>query len=242
MMAVAGRTETSAPEFRVEDWAVWLPGKHSLIRKDGALPGPALPASLRRRVTPIGRQALEAAWCLLAATDKTAPKIVLSSRHGEYSRTFGLLASLADNGEVSPAAFSLSVHHALAGLLSIAADNRAGHTAVAAGAESFGYGCLEAATSLAEDGGRVLLLHFDEALPDSYDGVGGEAEEPLALALLLAPDRDEAAGERVALRLAPSDPPGTESLAHHVAALLVNGDRETRAVGERLTWTWHHVA
>jgi len=241
-MAVAARTESQAPGFRLEDWAAWLPGKHSLARKSGRDPGPALPSALRRRVTPIGRQALEAAWCLLAGTSGAVPKIVLSSRHGEYSRTLGLLTGLAASGEVSPAAFSLSVHHALAGLLSIAADNRAGHTAVAAGRESFGYGCLEAATSLAEGADRVLLLHFDEALPDSYEGVGGGAEDSLALALLLAPEKDDGAGERIVLGLAPSAPPGTESLAHCVAALLESGGGETRAAGERLTWTWQHVA
>jgi len=34
---------------------------------------------------------------------------------------------------VSPAEFTLSVHHALVGLLSIAQSNRRGHTALAAG-------------------------------------------------------------------------------------------------------------
>ncbi|SEH49882.1 beta-ketoacyl synthase chain length factor [Magnetospirillum fulvum] len=241
-MAVAARTESHAPGFRLEAWAGWLPGRDRLASGGTVAAGADLPSSLRRRVTPIGRQALDAAWYLLAGTHGTTPKIVLSSRHGEYSRTFGLLSSLAASGEVSPAGFSLSVHHALAGLLSIAADNRAGHTAVAAGGESFGYGCLEAATSLAEGIDRVLLLHFDEALPESYAEIGGGAEDSLALALLLAPNRDDGVGERIALGLAPSDPPGTDSLAHCVATLLEGGGSETRAAGERLTWTWQHVA
>jgi len=241
-MTVASPTQSEAPRFRLEAWAGWLPGRDRLVSGGVPTAGAELPSSLRRRVTPVGRKALEAAWSLLAGRTSDQPRIVLSSRHGEYSRTFGLLTGLADSGEVSPAAFSLSVHHALAGLLSIAADNRAGHSAVAAGGESFGYGCLEAATCLAEGANRVLVLHFDEALPESYDGIGFEAEETLALALLLAPDDASGAGERIGLRLAPSDSPGTESLAHRVATLLECGGTETHAVGERLTWTWCRAA
>jgi len=242
-MTVAGEAETQAPGFRLEAWAAWLPGRDHLASGGTAGTGTDLPSSLRRRVTPIGRKALEAAWSLLTTNGSACPpRIVLTSRHGEYSRTLGLLNGLVDTGEVSPAAFSLSVHHALAGLLSIAAGNQAGHTAIAAGNESFGYGCLEAATCLADGVGRVLLLHFDEALPESYDGIGGGAEDPLALALLLAPDHDGSAGARIALRLAPSPAPGTESLAHRVAALLESGGDQTRAVGERITWTWCRAA
>lgn len=242
-MTVESQTESHAPGFRLEAWAGWLPGRECLASGGTAGTGADLPSSLRRRVTPIGRKALEAAWCLLSGRETTdQPRIVLSSRHGEYSRTLGLLSGLVENGEVSPASFSLSVHHALAGLLSIAAGNRAGHTAVAAGNESFGYGCLEAATCLADGIERVLLLHFDEALPDTYAEIGGGAEDALALALLLAPDNDTGAGERIALRLTPSDPPGADSLAHRVAALLECGGSETHAVGERLTWTWCRAA
>jgi len=231
-----------APGFRLACWAAWLPGRESLVCGGTLCPGPALPSSLRRRVTPIGRKALDVAWTLVAGQTGSQPKIVLSSRHGEYTRTFDVLTALAETGEVSPAAFSLSVHHALAGLLSIAADNRAGHTAIAAGGESFGYGCLEAATSLAEGAGRVLLLHFDEALPEAYREIGGAAEDSLALALLLAPEDEDGAGERIALSFAPSAPPGADSLALCFARLLDGGVTETHATGERLSWRWSRAA
>jgi hypothetical protein len=230
--------------FRLVSWAGWLPGAEGLASGGAVRPGAALPSSLRRRVTPIGRKALEAAWLVLAgrSEDEEPPRIVLSSRHGEYGRTMGLLDSLAESGEVSPAEFSLAVHHGLAGLLSIAAGNRAGHSAVAGGGESFGYGWLEAAASLADGGGRVLLIHFDEPLPEPYAPVGGDRDPSVALALLLASDRDEAEGDRLSLAFAPSDPPGDESPAVSFARLLDGQAAEAVCVGERLTWRWCRVA
>src|SRR5689334_10839923 len=89
---------------------------------------------LRRRVSEIGQRALRPAWCL----SEGEPKFVLASRNGEFGRTLGLLEALTEREPLSPAEFSLSVHHALIGLLSIARGNGAGHTALAAGADSFG--------------------------------------------------------------------------------------------------------
>lgn len=213
-------------------WAAWLPGCAGMISGGAVPPATPIPAGLRRRVTPIGRKALETAWAILPR-DGQMPRIILSSRHGEYARTFGLLTSLVDSGEVSPAEFSLSVHHGLAGLLSIATGNTAGHGAVAGGNESFGYGFIEAATSLAEAGQPVLLMHFDEALPGEY---GAPAEEPVALALLLVPGRD------IALEMSPAAAPGADPLALCFATLLRDCAAEASGRGERLSWRWRRAA
>lgn len=148
-------------------------------------PAAPMPASLRRRVTPVGRRALEAAWAVLAGRDGLSPRIVLSSRHGEYERTLGLLRTLADDEGVSPAEFSLAVHHGLAGLLSIATGNRAGHTAIAAGADTLGSALMEAAGCLADGDELVLLMHFDDDLPAEYHAVGGTRGEAGVIAMLL---------------------------------------------------------
>ena len=52
------------------------------------------------------RKALEAAWAVLPP-DGLAPRLVLSSRHGEYARTEGLLSSLPPH----PAATKNSKEH-----------------------------------------------------------------------------------------------------------------------------------
>ena len=129
---------------------------------------------------------------------------MVSSRHGEFARTFGLLRGLVLEGEVSPAEFSMAVHHSLAGLLSIHRKEHLTTTAVAAGADSFAYGLLEAALILKDSGRPVLFLHFDEPLPDIYGAVanglaGSDAAKECVLALLLLPEfGDRMTIERIA--------------------------------------------
>lgn len=228
---------SGALPFRIAAWAAWS-GAAWAAWPDGIVADPArpLPVFLRRRVTAAGRKALEAAWTVLAHASE--PRLVFCSRHGEYERTSSILESLAADGMVSPADFSLSVHHALAGLLSIATANRAGHTAVAAGPESLGFGLLEAAAAVAEDGRPALLVYFDEPLPAAYGPLAGDVATPVALAVLLVPED----GEAMSLELVSADRPGTLAQAPEFLAFLASGEAERRVAGERLEWRWRRAA
>lgn len=203
--------------------------------------GRPMPASLRRRVTPVGRKALECAWAVLPESGE--PRLVLCSRHGEYGRTFGLLTQIDEEGTASPAEFSLSVHHALAGLLSIATGNRAAHTAVAAGEESFGYGMLEAVTGLMEDGRPAVVMYFDEPPPEIYRPVLGHPLPAAALAVALAP-AEAGEGEAMTLAVEPATTPGTfpRSMAADFVDFLASSAPERVSAGERLTWGWRRAA
>lgn len=235
-MAGLERDVPPALSLGIVAWAAWSGADEAMATGGEIHAAPPLPASLRRRITPIGRKALEAGWTVLAGRPGLAPRIILSSRHGEYVRTLGLLSSLADSGEVSPAEFSLAVHHGLAGLLSIATGNRAGHTAIAAGVDSFGSALFEAGSCLAEGEQAVLLLHFDEALPESYGPVGGGPEPSLALAVLLT------AGDGLRLGWRPADSAGTQSAAGALLDLLAGGEDPSIAAGERMIWSFHRAA
>nr|WP_249208602.1 beta-ketoacyl synthase chain length factor [Magnetospirillum sulfuroxidans] len=222
----------------VAAWAAWE-GQDQSVTVGGAVSvRPPLPASLRRRVTAVGRKALEAAWAVLP--EQGSPRFVLASRHGEYDRTFGLLGELAQSDEVSPAEFSLAVHHALAGLLSIATGNRQGHTAVAAGSESFGYGLLEAATFVAEQGVPAVLFYFDQPLPDSYAPVmEGDCVTPMVLALrLVPPSWPQARPLEMSLETRAG---GGDCLSQAFLAVLQNGG-EGLAQGRRHAWRWRDAA
>jgi hypothetical protein len=186
----------------------------------------------------MGRKALETAWAVLAGRPEQAPRFILSSRHGEYARTAGLLGSLAATGEVSPAEFSLAVHHGLAGLLSIVTGNHAGHTAIAAGADSFASALTEAAACLADGDDSVLVMHFDEALPENYALVGGGPEPGIALALLLGGP----GGEGIALDWQPVERAGRDCAATALLGLLTGGCTPAQAVGERMVWRFRRVA
>lgn len=225
--------------FRVLDLAAWPAPIGPRVSRPAATP---MPAALRRRVTPIGREAFEAAWSVLPPARQI--RMVFASRHGEYQRTLQLLSALTEEGAVSPADFSMSVHHALAGLLSIVTGNRAGHTAVAAGLDSFGYGLLEAVTCFADDAAPVLFVYFDEPLPDIYGAsfAGGDVA-PIALALILAPASDSD-NDRVVLSMPAKASGRPASLAQARAFLdfLASGRSELRLSGERHDWWWRRAA
>src|SRR5690606_18468196 len=117
----------------------------------------ATPSTLRRRLSPLAQQGLNAAWSLSSSGPM---RIVFSSRHSEFKRTISLFESLSNYHSVSPADFTLSVHHALTGLLSIAQKNNQGVIAIAGGPESFCYGFMEALAYINEHPSEpVLLLH-----------------------------------------------------------------------------------
>ena len=190
---------------------------------------------LRRRVTPIGQQALSAAWGLPETKDA---RLILSSRHGEFSRTLSLLEDVTNKSEVSPADFTLSVHHALIGLLSIAQRNPKGHIAVASGSESFCFGLLEAISCLHEHPSeQVVLIHFDDLLPSSFAPFGEPNESPIALALAIASAGD---GEEIQIDVKPSCPNEKKSASHAQDFLdfLAGDTAEVLSIGERQRWRW----
>ena len=136
----------------------------------------------------------------------------------------------------------MAVHHALVGLLSIATGNRLGHSAIAGGRESFGYGLLEAVTATTEHPERpVLLLHYDDPLPVSHQPVAGPQEESLALILGLAGPTGTPGDVTLGLEPAGRDAAVSESLALDFLLFLLNGSRRGGAVGERMHWRWGRV-
>jgi len=234
----------------VRDWFAWSPGRETrrdwlawagsdVPQAQAAQPIPALPMMLRRRATPIGQKALAAA---LACEGIDKARYVLASRHGEYDRTVNILLSLANDQQPSPAEFSMSVHHGLAGLLSIHTGNRLGHIAVAASLDSFGYGLLEAASCLADAPETpVLLLYVDAPLPDSYAPfrLAAEATLPVAVALLLAAGD----GSRISIGCAANDAgEGADSLAERFLKFLLSGANGGSATGEHMVWRWSRAA
>jgi hypothetical protein len=216
------------------DWCAWA-GAISPVTSDEAV---AVPTLLRRRVGQVGQKALKAAWGLPRVRDA---RYVFASRHGEFERTTGLLRAVVGGEPPSPADFSLSVHNALTGLLSIAAGNRAGHTAIAAGTDSFCYGLLEAAACIAEAPSKpVILVSYDAPLIPPYDELIAPSE-PLAVVLSLSAAASgawciglsTAAHDQQAL----PDP----SPARTFLRFLLRGEGSARAAGTRLTWAWRHA-
>lgn len=232
-----------APGFESSaDWFRWA-GAEADAAPSGAGTAASIPMMLRRRTTALGQKMIAAP--LACGTVATA-RYVLASRHGEMTRTVGILQALASGELPSPAEFSMAVHHGLAGLLSIHAGNRLGHTAIAAGPDSFGFGLMEAAASLAENSQEpVILLYGDEPLPGEYAAFreAGESHLPfvLALALEAAPAGPDGEGDQILFQALPqvAGVSPTASAAHDFLRFLLSGSASASSHGERMSWVWH---
>ncbi|MBF6568200.1 MAG: beta-ketoacyl synthase chain length factor [Candidatus Binataceae bacterium] len=215
----------------------WALGS-SVTAETGSSPA-VLPPMLRRRVTPLGQMAFRTA-CKLSVPERA--RFIFCSRHGEFQRTLGILTALATGAAVSPAEFSLSVHNALAGLLSIAWRNTAGHTTIAAGADSFRSALIEAASCLMEYPEEpVLLVYCDDRLPQPYDELADSDETGFAIAMLLTSPRHDF--NDVILELTPRNAAAESASGQALAFLrfLLSDRNEERSDNEHLRWRWRNA-
>ncbi|MBB3194231.1 beta-ketoacyl synthase chain length factor [Roseateles terrae] len=168
------------PHFRVSRWAAWSPGLPTqeqwqawcerpdlaALCGDAQPPLQELPPMTRRRIDPVGRAALQAAF-QAQGPHSTGP-VVFTSRWGEIARSVSLLRELTQGQPLSPTAFSLSVHNAQGAVYSIARGDTENYTALSAGPCSAAAGVCEALGLLAEGAQQVLVVSVEAPLPDPY--------------------------------------------------------------------------
>jgi len=188
-------------ELHIESSAVWFPDCEigtplNAILSNEALPDPTwpklafVPPMQRRRLSPFAKIALYAAQHASETVDEELP-MIFSSRHGDLRKTSDLLGELALDNELSPTAFSLSVHNAVAGLYSILTNNKSAINAMAAGQDSLFMALVDAYARL-KSGicNKVLLIHVDQALPEAYDEFKDEKQIDHAVAFVLSLDEN----------------------------------------------------
>lgn len=251
----------------VEDWFAWTPGLETRAawRAWAGLPGDGqardtdglgtLPMMLRRRIDSFGQKVIGAA---LACDDIRTTRYIFASRHGEFARTLRILGDLAERQPPSPADFSLSIHHALAGLLSIHTGNKAGHTTISAGHDTFSFALLEAVANLAANPDEaVLLVCYDEPLSGDYRHFeeGPATAAPLIVALKLSRRLGDAqAGDAqigdarplhisaVTSEAAPDTDVARNNAIEDFLKFLLSGRDAGSSAGERMTWRWQRAA
>ena len=76
-----------------------------------------IPMLLRRKLNKFGRAGLYTLYN--AYENSTNPNLVFASCYGDIERVEKLIAQREEDGEVSPAGFSSSVHNATVGLFSL---------------------------------------------------------------------------------------------------------------------------
>ncbi len=153
----------------IDEWSGAFVDEQSktVHRLGGCIEEVQIPAKLRRRMGPMERIMAQCALGVLC--DLPAAEIVLCSRYGNVDVLASLLRSISKHEPLSPMAFSLAVHNAVAGLMGQIRGDRAAHTALAAGRETLFAGLLEAYARLATDCERPIALVFgDWPLPEIY--------------------------------------------------------------------------
>lgn len=172
-----------------------------------------IPPMLRRRLSPMGRAAAQCLFPLFdslsdnlepcssnsleyrqaATSSKSQTPIIFASRHGEVARTQKMLCDLAQNELLSPIAFSLSVHNAIGGIISIQQKITANITAIAADGSEIMATLIEAAglilsgkANIADQSNQqVLCIVCDDPLPESYQAYCQMPKQAFALAFIV---------------------------------------------------------
>jgi hypothetical protein len=179
--------------------------------------------------------ALEVAYACLAG--RTDTPIVFCSRHGDVGRAVELLTDLARAEPLSPTAFGMAVHNAIAGLFTIARAERANHIALAAGAATIEHAVLEACGLLADGAPAVLLVACDCPLPELFAPFEDCAEQAWAWAWLVTP---ACASDAIHLDWTACDaaPAAGQPGGLEVAAFHASGATRLERCDGRLRWCW----
>ena len=193
----------SATRAHVLRWSAWAPGLADAaawqawaeapvpLATEGHPDAAFLPAMLRRRCTPLTRLVLTAAFGALSDEERPRVRTVFATRHGSINESIELLHQVVAGERLSPTRFSHTVHNAQAGLFCIAAGNRQASSSLAAGADTFSSGWLEALTHLEREPARpVLLVTSDVPLDQTFAPLVPEPPGAYGLGLLLSREGD----------------------------------------------------
>lgn len=222
-------------DFIIAKWAVWPP-----LPPEPANPGPWLvnvPPMLKRRLTPLAKTVFCAvSQCL---DDDIPAPAVFSSAHGELAKSLAMMEMLEAGEEISPTAFSLSVHNAIAGLFSMAWKNKLQCTVLAPGEEGMAPAFIEGLGLLREGAEQVLLVFYDESLPAFYPSSPYRlsSDTSCALALLMA---RSGAGQALTLSSSSSTGNDGEQPVQLPAFIRFLAEPQTRLTfcTPRRSWSW----
>ncbi len=227
--------QASAPGLgTIDEWRRWAELPAVIDAGSSLIKCGQLPMMMARRLNSGSRAAVDCGLALLRRQQVDA--IVFTSRHGELERNLRILQALAQEEQLSPTDFAMSVHNAAAGSLTIAAAMPLVTTSLAAGIDSFQQGLVEVAALQSAGYGHVLLVDFDGAVPAFYqDKVPVHMPRyPYAVALLLGKGEAMSCESDTAGEV--EEPWLAQSLQFLHAALAEQAQFVIR--GDRLSWCW----
>ncbi|MFA0438689.1 3-oxoacyl-ACP synthase [Vibrio sp. 10N.286.49.C2] len=181
--------------------------------KEGDIEVNHIPAMMRRRMSSLSKLAVQCALELMK--DQSIDYIVFSSRHGELHRSSALIKDIISGEDASPMAFSQSVHNTAAGLATIAAKRPIPVTSIAASDNTFNSAIIEAWSYLEEHPyHRVLLVDFDEPVPDVYAQFQEQEFNGYSIGLVLSHGNDTSFSIKQTTRPPHAQPQALDFLQH----------------------------
>jgi hypothetical protein len=173
MDACAVRFAAWAPGFAgIDDWKAWARGERAIPQ---TAESPALEYTdplYRRRLSQVSRMTIQVIHDVLPVEKDT--RLVFVSFRGELARQFSINRMLAGDGDIKPAAFSLSVFNTPPASAAIALNLEAGYTAIYPEGGSFRTGLMAALAPVISGAVReILLVYADELCPGEYGAVAG---------------------------------------------------------------------
>jgi Beta-ketoacyl synthase, N-terminal domain len=229
-------------DFILCQWSAWAPGldggDERLMNPDNTAVPECVPKMLQRRLTPLAKAVFNVAGQCVGG-GKTLP-VVFSSAHGEICKSLDMLKTIQSGHELSPTAFSLSVHNAIAGLFSIAYSNSQEITVIAPGQEGIAPAFIEALGMLYEGADEVLIILYDEPIADFYPIVpfNLNVSFPCVLALRIALSGSGVPFEFC--RSAESRDDGEHPVQLLALLKFLVAQKQSLSLGNQgHSWTWH---
>ncbi|MCL2243335.1 MAG: beta-ketoacyl synthase chain length factor [Treponema sp.] len=146
------------------EWDEWAHGKRNILYEQKAPELSYTDSAFRRRLSQISRMTIQVIHDLLPVDENT--KILFFSFRGELAREYQIFKMYTEEGELSPAAFSLSGFNTPAALACIAFSLKGGYSAMYPAKNSF-LACIKAAQSALHSGKAkdIVLVYADENIP-----------------------------------------------------------------------------
>lgn len=233
-------------DFVLKAWGVWPPGVEDEGEADARMPNQPdvpgfIPQLLRRRLSPLARAVFHAIGTCVAPEEQLPT--VFSSAHGEVGTALQMLQMIQAGEELSPTAFSLSVHNAIAGLYAIAYHNQHEMTVLAPGRQGVAPAFIEALGMLQEGAERqVLVVLYDEPLAAFFPVAPFKLNADVTCALAL---RLSLQGTGMAMRLSRGTEVRDDGEQPQQLALLIDflqSHRQTITLGyQGQSWRWQKI-
>lgn len=250
-----------ANEYSIQSWSAWAPGLDSDsawrswasnqtvvdVESDQVPALKFIKPMQRRRLSRLSKIALQLAHnCLSKLPDSlVVDRTVFCSRHGEFNRNHLITESILKEEDVSPTAFSLSVHNAASGLYSLIHEDRTPSVSIASGADTLMSGLMEANLPIAlGEAERVLVVYYDEPLDGAYARFDRELSFPFGVALLLGGASEDPVvqlslnREGLAADNGEHSDHGSEPQALTFLRFLLSEEPSIRLSGVNSAWSW----